>query len=1009
MKRSTVLSRLLAFTIFAAASAPLLAQSSTGSITGNVVDGSGAGIPGATVTATSADTGATRNATSGTTGNFTIPLLPVGRYTVASDLSGFAPAKVSNVVVSIGGQETVTLRMEVAKVSEAVTVTSEAPLIEATKSDVSSTVNERSIQNLPANGRNFIDFVLTTPGVVKDNFRVGDIVFAGQRGTLNSLVVDGGDNNNTFFGQALGRTGTGRAPYQFSQEAVKEFQVNSNAYSAEYGRAAGAVINVVTRSGSNDFHGSAFYYYRDKKLNAKDYSDAVAGRAKSPYHFDQFGASLGGPILKDRLFFFANYDGQRNQTPNSVILPPTGATVPADAASQSGFAKLQALGASWNRKQDQDVYLAKIDAEVLSSTHLSLRYNRQNFTGVGFESGGSNVAFEHSGNSLVKTDTLAGSVTSSFTSALFNELRGQWAKDGEPGTANSSNPEAAVQQGGTTWLLIGENFFSPRETTIKRYQIADSMTYLVGSHTFKGGVDYLHDDILNFFPGNFFGSYTFATLASFDRGIPDRSGDRYVQAFAGPGTPGPTTKPNTRDLAFFAQDQWRLTPSVTLNLGVRYDRQEIAQPSVRNTNAQLVAAGLLTDRIPEDKNNWGVRLGFAWSPAADDRTLIKGGYGIFYGRTPAIMIGTAHSNNGINVQTLTFTGASVPTYPNRFDAPPGGGSAAVPTILLFDPRFRSPKTQQASVGVERALTNDLAVALNYLYVKGTDLPRSTDVNIGAAVDTTIPIQGPNSTTTPSDSFRRFSSSRPFTGFARVIEFQSTAESEYNGVTVELNKRYAHNWQARIAYTLGKVMDSKPDATAVVPQGSDDAKFASDPPDFGRDWAPGDNDVRHRIVLSGVWNVNYGEGSQNPFVRFISSGWTFAGIIAFQTGMPYSLEINGDLNNDGNTRNDLVPGTRRNSRRLPSTLSVDPRISRHVGIGPVDVELIAEAFNVFNAKNVVGLQSTQYRVVNVGGQPQLAPVLNFLAPCAGGQGCTAQAPLTSSTGPRILQLAAKVTF
>ncbi|HEY6147280.1 MAG TPA: carboxypeptidase-like regulatory domain-containing protein, partial [Thermoanaerobaculia bacterium] len=441
MKRALASIRsLFLFAAAAALCAPLLAQSATGSITGNVVDSSGAGIPGATVTATSTETGASRNTTSGTTGNFTIPLLSPGTYTVGAELSGFSPARVANVAVSVGGQEKITLRLDVAKVSEAVTVASEAPLIEATRSDVSSTVNQRSIQNLPANGRNFIDFVLTTPGVVKDNFRVGDIVFAGQRGTLNSLVVDGGDNNNTFFGQALGRTGTGRAPYQFSQEAVKEFQVNSNSYSAEYGRAGGAVINVVMRSGSNDFHGGAFYYYRDKSLNAKDYTDAVAGRAKAPYHFDQFGATVGGPIVRDRVFFFANYDGQRNQTPNTVIFPPSGATVPTDAASQAGFAKAQALAASWNRKQDQDVYLAKFDAEVASNTHATLRYNRQNFTGVGFESGGGNVAFEHSGNSLVKTDTFAGSVTSSFTSSLFNEIRGQWAKDSEPGTANSSNP-----------------------------------------------------------------------------------------------------------------------------------------------------------------------------------------------------------------------------------------------------------------------------------------------------------------------------------------------------------------------------------------------------------------------------------------------------------------------------------------------------------------------------------------------------------------------------------------
>ncbi len=982
-----------------------LAQSATGSISGLVSDATGAALPGVAVSTTNTSTGVSRGTISGRNGAFTFPLLPVGLYSVEAQLQGFAPRKIVNVNVGIGADVAVKLTLEPAGVTASVTVSSEAPLIEPTKSQVSSVVNERAIQNLPANGRNFIDFVLTTPDVVKDNFRVGDIVFAGQRGTLNSLVVDGGDNNNTFFGQALGRTGTGRAPYQFSEDAVKEFQVNSNSYSAEYGRAGGAVINVVTKSGANDFHGSAFYYYRDKNLNAKDYTDAVAGRAKSPYHFDQFGATAGGPIVRDRIFFFANYDGQRNQTPNSVIFPAPGVTIPIDPASQAGFTKLQGLASSWNRKQDQDVYLLKLDAEIGSASHAMLRYNRQNFTGVGFESGGSNISLEHSGNSLVKTDTAAASLTSTVTPALFNELRGQYARDKEPGTANSSNPEATVQQGGTTLLVIGENFFSPRETTIKRYQIADTATSLLGDHTLKGGFDYLHDDILNYFPGNFFGSYTFTSLASFNGGIPNGSGERYVQAFGGPGTAGPTTNPNVRDIAGFVQDEWRVMPGLTINLGARYDRQNIAQPTVLNTDPQLLAAGLLTNHIPVDTNNWGARLGFAWTPKGSDRTVVRGGYGMFYGRTPAIMIGTAHSNNGINVQTLTFTGANVPTYPNRFTTPPTGGASAAPTIVLFDPNFKNPRVQQASFGVEQLLTNDMAVSLNYLHAKGDDLPRSTDVNVAPATSTTIPIQGDGT----SASFKRFVGTKPFANFARIIEFQSTAKSEYNGLTVEVNKRYSNNWQARLAYTYGKATDTKSDATAVVPNGSDDAKYASDPTNFQVDNAPGDNDVRHRIVLSAVWNLDYAGGIQNGALRALVSGWTLSGIISFQTGMPYSLTVNGDLNNDGNTRNDLVPGTVRNSQRLASIFSVDPRISRHIPAGPVDVELIVEAFNVFNAKNVVGLQSNQYRIVTVSSQQQLSAVSTFLKPCAGGQGCTAQAPLTSSTGPRILQLAAKVSF
>jgi outer membrane receptor protein involved in Fe transport len=990
----------LAALLFAAIPAVLLqAQSSTGSISGTVVDSSGAGVPGASITIRSADTGATRTTTSGTTGTFTFPYLIPGNYSISTELSGFTPVKVANATVSVGGDTTVRLVLEPAGVQAAVTVSSEAPLIETTKSEVASVVDEKLIKALPANGRNFLDFVLATPGVVKDNFRVGDLVFAGQRGTLNSIVVDGTDNNNTFFGQALGRTGSGRAPYQFSLDSVKEFQVNSNSYSAEYGRAGGAVINVVTKSGTNEFHGNAFYFYRDDSLNAKNYIDAVNGRAKAPYHFDQFGATVGGPIVADKLFFFTNYDGQRNQTPNTVILTVPPGT-PTDPDTIAGIAKLSALAFNWNQKQDQDVFLFKADYEIASGQHFSARYNRQRFTGVGFESSGSTVAFEHSGDSLVNTDTVAGSLASSFTATFFNELRGQWAKDREPGTANSSNPEAIVNQGGQPVLTIGENFFSPRETTIDRWQIADTATWLFGTHMLKGGFDYQHDNILNNFPGNFFGSYTFQTIASFNRGTPNGSQERYVQAFAGPGTTGPTTNPNLQDISLFAQDEWRLRQNLTLNLGLRYDFQKIEQPSVLNTDPQLLAAGLRTNEISEDHNNIAPRVGIAWSPGNDGRTLLRAGYGIFYGRTTAIMVGTAHSNNGINVTTLTFTGSSVPTYPNRFVTPPPGGAAAVPSIFVFDPQFKNPMVHQASAGIERALTNDMAIALNYLFVKGQDLPRTTDLNIGAASNVVVPIVGDGSVTA-----KRFTGTKPFTNFGRVLEFQSTADSKYNGLTVELNKRFSHNWQAKLAYTFSKVNDNKPDATAVVPQSSDDAKFVSDPQDFGADWAPGDNDIRHRITFSGLWNLDYASGVKNEVAAWFLSGWTLSGVVTFQTGAPYSLAINGDLNNDGNTRNDRVPGTDRNQERLPSLLSVDPRISKHIPVGPADLELIVEAFNVFNAHNVIGLQSIQYRFAT--SPLGLTPNTAFLTPCTGGQGCTAA--IAASTGPRIVQLAAKVSF
>src|SRR6185436_7900553 len=233
--------------------------------------------------------------------------------------------------------------------------------------------------------------------------------FAGQRGTLNSLVVDGADNNNTFFGQTTGRTGSGRAPYQFSQDAVKEFQVNSNSFSAEYGRAGGAVINVVTKSGTNQLQGSVFEFFRDKALNANNAINELNNRPKSPYHYHQFGGTLGGPIRRGRDFFFFNYDGQRNTQPNIVFLNLP-ATTPGDPATQAGIARLQPLASSWERTLDQDVLLLKSDHQITGANRLTLRYNHQNFTGEGFENGGAQNALEHTGASLVRTRSFNASV-----------------------------------------------------------------------------------------------------------------------------------------------------------------------------------------------------------------------------------------------------------------------------------------------------------------------------------------------------------------------------------------------------------------------------------------------------------------------------------------------------------------------------------------------------------------------------------------------------------------------
>ncbi|MCU1308223.1 MAG: hypothetical protein JWN45_2918, partial [Acidobacteriaceae bacterium] len=677
--RNKITSSLLFGLLFIFANLCFAQSGNQGSIEGTITDKSGAAVAGAKVTVINEATSIAFTNTSGAQGIFKFPVLPVGNNSVSVDQAGFAGVSAKGVPVTVGAKINLPLTMGIAATSESVNVSAEAPVVETTRTQVSSTVDERAVANLPVNGRNFIDFVLLTPGVTKD-IRSGDISFGGLRGTLNSLTVDGADDNNTFFGQTTGRTGSGRAPYQFSQDAVQEFQVNSNGYSAELGHAGGAVINVITKSGSNQFHGTGFWFFRDRGLAANDpinkQNNAIAGLPdpiKPAYHFHQFGGNIGGPIVKNKAFFFFDYDGQRNTQLNTVTLNLPIIAAPT-AFQTAAIAYLQARAGNWTRGLNQDTYLGKGDWNLNQKNLVSIRYNRQGFVGQGFENGGATNSFEHTGSSSVTTDTLTASLTSTLSSSLVNVGRFNYQRDMEPGGATSNLPEAVVRQGGQTLLTVGRNSFSPRETTIHRQEYADTLTYLRGKHTLKAGLGFIHDDIFNFFPGNFSGNYTFNSLENFGRSLagapllaaaPGAAGDSLLQSFAGTGTTGGTTQPNIFEASWFVQDDWRVAKNLTVNLGLRWDVQKYAQPTVQNPAA--AAAGIFTDQINTDTNNFGPRFGFAWTPTADGKSVIRGGYGLFYGRTPSIMIGTAHSNNGVNVITRTYTSATLPglpAYPN---------------------------------------------------------------------------------------------------------------------------------------------------------------------------------------------------------------------------------------------------------------------------------------------------------------------------------------------------------
>ncbi len=938
-------------------------QATTGNIEGRVVDQQGAAVPGVSITATNQDTGFEKTVQSNDEGNFVLPLLQLGNYkVVTSATKGFAPTTYENVKVTVGAKNSLEIVLTAGGTVNVVDVQATGQGVETTRSSISSTVDERRVINLPTNGRNFLDFVTLTPGIVRDPTRSGDLAVGGQKGTLNSLQIDGTSSDNTFFGQSSGRTGSGRAPSQFSIDTVKEFQVNQNGFSAEFGRAAGAVINVVTKSGTNRFTGSAFEYFRDESLNARSPILVAANRPRPVGQINQFGGTFGGPIRRDKIFFFGAYEGQRSNLPNPVVVR----SLPFAPASVQALLGPRVV--SYNINRQQDTYLIKTDFNINEKNQVWVRFNQQNFTGTNLENSGTLSAAEHTGNSLVKTSTISTSWTSTLSATYFNEFRFQYSRDREPGLANSNDPEVAVtaNAGGINdgTFNFGRNNFSPRETTINRYQFIDNQTYIAGNHTIKYGADLLFDRIFNFFPGLFGGSYTFTSYTNLANLVPSR----YRQSFAGAGTTGGTTHPNSSEYGFFVQDDWRVIPKLTLNLGLRYDFQAIAQPPIQNPNAALLAAGFDTSFQPKDRNNFAPRIGFAYS--FDKKTVIRGGYGLFYARTPSILTGTAHSQNGIQVIALDINCVTsptlCPTYPNVFAAPPTGATLAPINLYLFSQNYKQPFTQQARLQFEREIFKNTTFSVQYTLFKGQDLTRTRNANLSAPVSTTVAVFNGTVATGETFTFQRFSSPRLIPTFQRISLFESTARSLYHGLSFELNRRFSNRWQFNTSYTLSNAKDNKPDQTSVVPGGGDDAKIAQNQFDLSGEYGRSDLDVRHRFIFSPVYETGTFKYSENKFVRALLSDYVLTGIFTAQSGLAYSALVSGDPNADGITSTDRVPGTERNQFSTPATYQIDMRVGRIIRFGErYRLSLFAEGFNIFNRSNVQLVNNTLYAFSNAG--------------------------------------------
>jgi hypothetical protein len=934
----------------------------TASIEGIVRDSTGGVLPGAGVIVRNMETNVARETTTDAAGRYRAPALPPGRYDVSVSLTGFEAKRAGDVVAQIGQTATVDFQLRPAGVAEEVTVTGESPLVDNTRTDVSSVVSETAIANLPINGRRWENFVLLSPGVTNDG-GFGLVSYRGISGLYNNNTVDGVDNNQAFFSEARGRT---RASYTISQAAIREFQVGISNFSAEFGRAAGGTVNAVTKSGTNDFRGEAFYFLRDDAFQSRE----PFAPSKPDERRQQFGASIGGPIRKDKVFFFANYDQQLRDFPyfvrtNSATFLDQACTAPGCAATL-GFFRAQSRFVP--REGNNRIFLGKVDA-ALSKTHsLSLQYNMHRWNSPnGIRTAPiQNNGESDNGTDIVKTDFALLTLNSVISPRWLNELRLQVGRDFEAQTPNAAGPGTSVTGG----ISFGMPNFLPRAKfpDERRYQLLDSVSFYRGAHSVKAGVDlnYVRDTQINLFTGG--GVYSYANLQSITADCPreatgcvplgdataGRHYNNYQQAFDLRGLAGDVFF-TTTDYNFYLQDNWRATRELMINLGMRYEYQQLPQPGKAKAKGIVFTgnpAYPATQHFNQDKNNWGPRLGFTYDVGAKHQTVLRGGFGIYYGRTSNSVLSSALTNNAVTFASYFFTPttAGAPIYPNVLPGPPTIAGSR-PDIQFLSPDLERPEVYMADFTVEREVSRNMTVSASYLFSKGKKLPTFIDTNLPApSAHVTYFLGSQNLGTFPF-----FRGPRPDANVGRAVEVRSVVESQYHGLVLQMNRRFSKGLLFNVNYTLSKATDEGQNSTTFIGSPS-----AVNPFDLGAEEGISNFDRRHRFVASFYYAPHWAWGVEA------------AGVGTFESGLPVTPNISGGVvagtnatvtaTTNGSGGDNRAPFLERNSFRQTGRKTIDLRLSKSFDVGGRRrLVVLAEAFNLLNWTNNTGFSFTRYRV------------------------------------------------
>lgn len=1031
---------------------------STGTISGQVEDATGGFIPGAEIVIINPNNGFRQVSTTSSSGLFAFSGVPTGLYVLEATAPGFRSVRMPEVTASVGTTTTLNLKLEIGDVRQEIIVTAQESILNTTDSFVSSVVSDKIIQNLPTLRRQYTDFALLSPSVTVDG-QFGSVSFSGAPGgstgnygrlnAANAFSVDGGNSTSRYLGAERMQT---RKPYLFGSESVQEFQVSQSPYSPAYGGGIAGYVNTVTKSGSNSFHGGAFYFNRHSATGAIDAVSKAAGYEKALDVRQQFGASIGGPIRKNKLFFFFDYEQQRRNNPITVLNPAlsnirvTDFGLPADAVlpAPTGFPTpsnltvpdpnsaiyRQQVSNAMNqiqkglgfapRRQDDLVFFERLDWMPSAKDMVLLRYNYNTFFSPGMVTSNPvpGTAIQSFNTNHHKDHDVLLRWTHSISPNMLLNTHTWFTRDQETNLPSSAFPAGfpGVRLTVPSSFSLGGSM--PSDLREYEWGFSGHVSWIKGRHTIDFGADINHDRNVSVSPSGYNGSYTFTSLTAFALG-------QYNQYTQNSGNP--LIRISFPTYQFYIGDTFKVNRKLTLNLGFRQDWQVYPQPIL---NPALPLTGVYNN----DYNRWAPRFGFAYNPAP--RTVIRGGVGIFrafltsqnyINSTTANGLTSVRSSLNLNYSSGLAPNAQTLIFPNvlPLNSPLFAASSNVDVI---DRGLKTPYATQASLQVEQQLTNTLTVTVGSIWVHSTHLISSSnyDLNLQKPTGTTqyivcpggttvVPCVGTNSTTLRNLDSRMLQQGARFPGFGQVRALISPGNSNYTSGFIQFRQNVAKGLTGTMTYTVSRNVASN-------------GFYFNDQFDFSNTKGPSMLDQRHKIVAGLV----YTSTAKNRLL----SNWMLSTSTSYGSGRPYAGVLAPAC--VGTSFSSCTGGSNLNDSAFNYSQGINgagpsPNIGLHSYVGPwtenVDINIergfqVSEfgkvmfrvtAFNAFNSPNYYvmygsGINAQQYRPIgSTCGDRVTQNQVCYLVPNNRPGGFGTLNVVQQNTGPRIFQFAVIYRF